>query len=144
MPDGDKLPLLSLHAQVTTIIVTAAVVERDGRLLVTRRPQGVHLSGYWEFPGGKCHPGEPLETCLARELREELAVDATIGAEILTTTHAYPDRRIELHFFACELDGEPQPQLGQEMKWITRDELRQLRLPPADAELVELLLRDPR
>jgi mutator protein MutT len=129
---------------MTTVVVTAAVVERDGLVLVTRRQPGVHLEGYWEFPGGKSHPGETLETCLARELREELAVDATVGREILTTTHAYPDRRVELHFFTCELRDEPQPQLGQQMKWITRDELRRLPFPPADTELVELLLRDTR
>jgi mutator protein MutT len=144
VPDGQKLPGFSVQPDVTTIVVAAAVIEDDedvGRLLVTRRQQGVHLEGYWEFPGGKCHPDEPLEKCLARELREELAVDATVGAELLTTTHAYADRIVELHFFTCELHDEPRPLLGQEMKWITRNELRSLPLPPADSELVKLLLR---
>jgi mutator protein MutT len=122
-----------------TIVVTAAVVEHDGRLLVTRRQQGTHLEGYWEFPGGKCDPGETLETCLARELREELAVSAAIGTEILTTTHTYPDRRVELHFFGCRLLGTPAPQMGQEMRWVTRDELGDLPFPPADRELIQLL-----
>jgi len=122
------------------IVVAAAVVERDGRVLVTRRLRGTHLEGYWEFPGGKCDPGETLAACLLRELREELAADATIGGEILSTSHSYPDRRVELHFFSVELSGEPVPQLGQEMKWITRSELRSVPLPPADAELVDLLL----
>jgi mutator protein MutT len=126
---------------MNTIVVTAAVVEHDGRLLVTRRQKGTHLEGYWEFPGGKCDPGETLETCLARELREELAVSATIGTEILTTTHAYPDRRVELHFFHCRLIGTPAPQIGQEMRWVTRDELGDLPFPPADAELIVLLTR---
>jgi 8-oxo-dGTP diphosphatase len=124
---------------MTTIVVAAAVIERDGRLLVTRRVQGTHLEGYWEFPGGKCDPGETLTACLARELREELAVDAAIGREILTTTHAYPDRQVELHFFVCDLLGEPAPQLGQAMRWIARGELRSLSLPPADTELLVLL-----
>jgi mutator protein MutT len=127
---------------MNTIVVTAAVVEHDGRLLVTRRQKGTHLEGYWEFPGGKCDPGETLEMCLARELREELAVSATIGTEILTTTHAYPDRRVELHFFHCRLTGTPAPQIGQEMRWVMRDELGDLPFPPADAELIELLIRD--
>ena len=87
-------------------------------LLVTRRQKGVHLEGYWEFPGGKCDAGESLAACLARELREELAVDARVGEEIFTTTHTYPDRRVELHFLRCELHGEPLPQLGQEMRWV--------------------------
>jgi 8-oxo-dGTP diphosphatase len=135
---------------MTTIVVTAAVIEdvkdiegieHGGRLLVTRRQQGVHLEGYWEFPGGKCHPGEPLETCLARELREELAVEVTIGTEILATTHAYPDLLVELHFFRCGLLGTPVPQIGQEMRWVTREELGGLPFPPADTELIHLLTR---
>jgi 8-oxo-dGTP diphosphatase len=121
-----------------TIVVTAAVVEHDGRLLVTRRQQGTHLEGYWEFPGGKCDPGETLETCLARELREELGVSAIVGAEILTTTHTYPDRSVELHFFQCRLRA-PVPQMGQEMRWVTRDELGDLPFPPADRELIHWL-----
>ena len=124
---------------MTTIVVTAAVVERDGRFLVTRRMRGTHLEGYWEFPGGKCEAGETLEASLLRELREELAVDAVIGAEILTTSHSYPERRIELHFFHATLSGEPVPQLGQEMQWVARDQLASFRFPPADDELIERL-----
>jgi 8-oxo-dGTP diphosphatase len=124
---------------MTTIVVTAAVVERGGRFLVTRRPKGVHLEGYWEFPGGKCDAGETHAACLARELREELDAAARIGDEIFTTTHAYPDRRVELHFLRCELEGEPRPQLGQQMRWVPREELAALEFPPADAELIRLL-----
>jgi 8-oxo-dGTP diphosphatase len=126
---------------MTAIVVTAAVVERDGRFLVTRRQQGVHLEGYWEFPGGKCDPGESLGECLARELREELDVAARVGEEIFTTSHAYPDRRVELHFLRCELESEPRPQLGQEMRWVAREELASLKFPPADAELIRILAR---
>jgi mutator protein MutT len=124
---------------MTTIVVTAAVIERDGRLLVTRRQAGVHLEGYWEFPGGKCDGAETLEACLARELREELDVDALIGEELFTTTHAYPERAVELHFFRCEVSGQPRPLLGQEMRWVRRDELRTLEFPPADEELIRRL-----
>ncbi len=67
------------------IIVTAAVVECDGRFLVTKRQRGVHLEGFWEFPGGKCEPGEDRAACLAREIREELAVEARVGDELLAT-----------------------------------------------------------
>ena len=122
-----------------TIVVTAAVVERDGRILVTRRQPGVHLEGHWEFPGGKCDPGEALDRCLSRELQEELGVGAVVGEEILATTHDYPDRRVELHFLRCRLTGEPAPQLGQEMRWVSRDELDALQFPPADEELIRLL-----
>jgi 8-oxo-dGTP diphosphatase len=122
-----------------TIVVTAAVVERDGCFLVTRRQKGVHLEGCWEFPGGKCDAGETHAACLARELREELDAAARVGVEIFTTTHEYPDRRVELHFLACELESEPRPQLGQEMRWVRREDLSALEFPPADAEFIRLL-----
>ena len=124
---------------MTTIVVTAAVIEIDGRFLVTRRQPGVHLEGFWEFPGGKCDKDEPLRVGLARELLEELDVASRIGGELFTTTHTYPDRSVELHFFRCELLGEPRPQLGQDMRWIPREELAGLEFPPADAELIKIL-----
>ena len=125
---------------MTRLVVTAAVIERDGRYLVTRRQKGVHLEGLWEFPGGKCDPGESLTDCLRRELREELGVEATTGAEVLSTRHEYPERSVELHFIACTLHGDPSPQLGQQMRWVAREELRSLDFPPADDELIDLLV----
>ena len=122
-----------------TIVVTAAVVERDGRVLVARRQRGVHLEGLWEFPGGKLEDGESLAACLGRELREELDVTARVGEEIYTTTHEYPERRVELHFLRCELGGEPRPLLGQEIRWVARADLASLEFPPADAEFIEML-----
>ena len=124
---------------MNTTVVTAAVVERDGCFLVTRRPEGTHLGGYWEFPGGKCEPGETFAACLARELAEELGVAASVGEELLTTTHAYPDRSVELHFLRCSLRGTPVPQDGQEMRWVPRAELARLQFPPADDELIRIL-----
>ena len=124
-----------------TIVVTAAVIERNGCFLVTRRQPGVHLEGYWEFPGGKCDEGETLTACLARELREELDVEPRIEREIYTVTHTYPDRSVELHFFECELAGDPRLLIGQEMRWVKRDELASLEFPPADAELIATLTR---
>jgi 8-oxo-dGTP diphosphatase len=126
-----------------TIVVAAAVIEQDGRLLVTRRPTGVHLEGLWEFPGGKCHEGESLRECLRRELVEELGTDAVVGEEIFSTSHEYEGRTVTLHFFECSLMQEPRPLLGQQMRWVARSELGSLPFPPADAELIELL-RDRR
>lgn len=117
----------------------AAVIERDGRFLVTRRLMGSHLSGFWEFPGGKCDPGETHEACLARELREELGVEAAIGAELVVAEHAYPERTVRLHFRQCEIAGEPQPLLGQEMRWVSPAELRAMTFPDADRKLIEVL-----
>lgn len=121
------------------VVVVAAVVERDGRFLLTRRLEGTHLAGTWEFPGGKCDPGETHEDCLAREMREELAVEVTTGELVLRTIFAYPDRTVELNFYRCALVGEAVPQLGQDVLWAGREHLPDLELPPADKELVELL-----
>ena len=120
-------------------IVAAAVIELDGRFLLTRRQKGVHLEGCWEFPGGKCLAGESLEACLARELREELAVEAHVGGEVFRTFHEYEDRQVELHFLSCRIVGSPSPQIGQEMRWVPRAELASLEFPPADAELIRIL-----
>jgi 8-oxo-dGTP diphosphatase len=77
---------------------------------------------------------------MMRELREELDVDASVGRELFSTTHDYPERRVELHFLQCELRGVPSPQVGQEMRWVSREELLVLDFPPADAELIRLLI----
>jgi len=129
--------------RVATLVVAAAIIERDGRFLLTRRQKGVHLEGLWEFPGGKCDSGESLAACLRRELAEELAIDAVVGAEAFSTTHAYSDRVVELHFFRCEITGEPQPLIGQLMRWVPREELPTLAFPPADAALIETLASPP-
>ncbi|HXG54151.1 MAG TPA: (deoxy)nucleoside triphosphate pyrophosphohydrolase [Vicinamibacterales bacterium] len=123
------------------LVVTAAVIRRDDAFLVTRRQPGVHLEGYWEFPGGKCDAGESFADCLRREMLEELDVDVRPGLEILTTEHVYPERIVELHFFECELLGDPRPLVGQEMKWVRRQDLRTLQFPAADDELIALLER---
>ncbi len=123
------------------IVVLAAVIEREGKFLLARRLKGTHLEGLWEFPGGKCEGSETHEACLARELREELDVAATIGAELIVTEHAYPDRTVRLHFRRCDISGDPRPMLGQDLRWVSREELRALRLPEADRALVEMLSR---
>jgi 8-oxo-dGTP diphosphatase len=124
------------------VVVAAAVIEQDGRFLLTRRLEGTHLAGRWEFPGGKCEPGETHAEALARELEEELAVPVAVGQRILFTTHTYDERMVELHFYETRLLGTPTPQLGQPMRWASREELGQLDLPAADAALITLLTRE--
>ena len=122
------------------IVVIAAVIERDGRFLLTRRLEGTHLPGVWEFPGGKCEEGETAEACLERELLEELAVGVSVGEEIFAVEHAYPDRSVRLHFRRCRIAGEPDPQLGQQMMWASREDLGRLQFPEADRDLIALLM----
>jgi 8-oxo-dGTP diphosphatase len=124
------------------IVVVAAIIEHAGRFLVARRLEGTHLAGYWEFPGGKVHEGEGHEDALEREMAEELGCGITLLRKVLHTAHAYPDRTVELHFYRGELTGAPHAALGQELRWISRDEFATLQFPPADAELIAGLIQD--
>jgi mutator protein MutT len=121
------------------IEVVAAVIEEHGLFLLTRRQEGTHLAGMWEFPGGKVDPGESHEHALRREIREELGADISVRDLILETSHAYPERTVTLYFYRCGLAGTPSPLLNQEMRWVPREELRDLGLPPADSDLIRLL-----
>lgn len=122
-----------------SIIVVAAVVEKDDAFLVTRRPTGVHLAGLWEFPGGKIDPSESHADALRREMREELDTDVDVGDLVFHTTHVYPDRSVALYFYNCVLRQTPRPLLGQEMRWVKRADLATLGFPPADEELIRRL-----
>ena len=121
------------------MIVVAAVIEDNDRFLLTRRQAGVHLEGFWEFPGGKVGPGEAHHVALRRELREELDTDVDPGALLFDVTHDYGGRTISLYFYRCTLRGTPRPLLGQDMRWVPRGELPALSFPPADVELIRLL-----
>ena len=121
------------------ITVVAAVISDGDRFLVTRRQKGVHLEGYWEFPGGKIDPDETHAAALRREIREELDTDVDVGELLLTTTHTYPEKTVTLFFYSCRIVGTPRPLVGQEMKWIPRAELGTLTFPEADEELIKLL-----
>lgn len=121
------------------ISVVAAIIERDDAFLLTRRLEGTHLAGLWEFPGGKIANGETHADALRRELQEELDVDADVGELVFEITHNYGDRAISLHFYRCIVHGSPRPLLGQQMRWVARSELQSLDFPPADAELIQLL-----
>ena len=123
-----------------TITVVAAVIEEDGRLLVTRRPQGVHLAGLWEFPGGKAGRDEDHVSALKREIREELDADVDVHELVHATTHEYPDRAVQLFFYRCNMTGAPRPVLDQQMRWVAPEELETLEFPPADAELIRRLV----
>jgi 8-oxo-dGTP diphosphatase len=123
------------------IDVVAAVVEHEGRVLLTRRLDGTHLGGMWEFPGGKIADGESHAEALRREIREELDAGVQVHDLMLETTHMYPDRAVRLSFYRCTLAGPPRSALGQEMRWVLPAELGELQFPEADRELLEFLKR---
>jgi mutator protein MutT len=122
------------------IVVVAAVIEQHNTFLVTQRPAGTHLAGLWEFPGGKLEQSETHAQCLQRELREELGVDVEVGDLEFYTAHDYSDRTVALYFYRCALAGPPSALLGQQMRWVSREELPTLGFPPADKELIQRLV----
>ena len=125
------------------IDVAAALLFRDGKLLITQRHADAHLGGLWEFPGGKREPAETFEACLTRELREELGIEVAVGELVESLTHAYPDKTVHLRFFRCRwLAHEPQPLGCPAFKWVRAAELKDYAFPAADACLLETLQQD--
>ena len=124
------------------VIEVAAALIRDtaGRYLITQRRRGSHLEGLWEFPGGKQEAGESPETCLKRELAEELSASFAVGEKFTTIRWEYPDRTVILHFFRCRLEsGTIEPRESQTMAWVAAERLDEFDFPPADRELVARL-----
>jgi len=125
-----------------SIEVSAGLVFRSGKLLITQRRPQDHLGGLWEFPGGKREPGETYQQCLLRELREELGVEVIVGEVVEELTHAYPEKVVHLQFFRCTLavaSPEPQPHGCQALAWVAREELLDYTFPAADARLLHRL-----
>jgi 8-oxo-dGTP diphosphatase len=131
---------LAARAGFPVVEVTAAVIERRERFLVTRRDPAKHLGGLWEFPGGKREPDESLEECLTREIREELGVRVRVGTRLAIVPWTYPERRVLLHFFRCRIGrARVEGREGQPWRWVTPAELESLPMPPADADVVARL-----
>ncbi len=120
--------------------VVAAALVRAGAVLITQRPPGKHMAGAWEFPGGKIAAGESEAEALSRELREEIGIAVRDSRHVLTLTHDYPDKCVELSFWVVEtFDGEPAGLEGQALKWIPRDQLGAEPILPADQPFIEAL-----
>lgn len=129
-------------AEKPTVLVVAAIVEREGRLLLNRRPAGDALEGKWEFPGGKVEPGEDPRHALVRECREELGCRVEVGS-VYETIHADTERAwlLLLFYTARIVFGEPRPMEGNGLAWVAPEELAGLDLLEADLPLVGLIRR---
>ena len=122
------------------ITVVAALIRANGKILITRRPDNVHLPGLWEFPGGKVEANESLQDALRREIREELGVDIVVLDEYFITEHHYSDKSVRLHFFECAIrNGVPQAIGVAALLWVDPSELGGYSFPEADAELIASL-----
>ncbi len=123
------------------ISVVAAVIERHGRYLLTKRAAKAVLPGYWEFPGGKVEPGETPEEALAREVRERISVEVRVGPLIGRRAHDYGDYEVELSIYEAQIvSGQVCPGNVADVAWVPRDELNDYAFPPADREAMDLLL----
>jgi mutator protein MutT len=127
-----------------SIEVSAGLVFRGGKLLITQRHEDAHLGGLWEFPGGKREGNETFEECLVRELREELGIEVEVGELLESLTHSYPEKTVVMKFFRCRwTQNEPRALDCLDLKWVTASELRDYEFPAADARLLERLRGSP-
>jgi mutator protein MutT len=127
-----------------SVEVSAGLVFRNGKLLITRRHAEAHLGGLWEFPGGKREANETFEKCLVRELREELGIEVEVDELIESLTHTYPEKTVHLKFFRCRWKrNEPQALDCLDFKWVSADELSEYSFPAADARLLRRLMGSP-
>lgn len=126
------------------IHVVGAVLVRDGRFLAAQRGPAKSLADLWEFPGGKIEVGETARQALARELREELRVEASIGQFIARSEYDYPFGAVRLDAYFCSLtDGEPQLTEHQAIRWLASDELDDVEWAPADIPIIDELKKRP-
>lgn len=127
-----------------TVQVAAGIIWKNGRFLAALRPKGKPRAGYWEFPGGKQEPGENMLQTLCRELYEELDITCEAVQPWQTLSHNYPDVRVVLHFMhVTAFTGAPVPKDGQELRWVTPEDARNLPFLPADKGVVEALRPPP-
>jgi 8-oxo-dGTP diphosphatase len=137
-PPGFQHPVSSIQNSV--VEVSAGLIFRDGKLLITQRHADAHLGGLWEFPGGKREVGETFEQCLVRELHEELGIEVTVGGLFDSVTHEYAEKTVHLKFYLCRVKtGEPQAVGCAALTWVRKSELNSYDFPAADAKLLEKL-----
>lgn len=122
-------------------VVAGVLRDARGRVLLARRIAGRDLAGLWEFPGGKVEPGETPEAALVRELREELAVEVTVGAQVASVAWSGPDKQLLLDVHEVVHLGTPRGVEGQALAWVPLHKLSDYPMPPADRPVVEALLK---
>lgn len=137
---GRRYDFIEMGNPPPPIEVGAALLFRRGRVLIAQRLPHGHLPGKWEFPGGKREPGESIQECIRRELREELGIDVNVHEHVATADHNYPDIRVHIDFFRCSWIGGNPISLGcADFAWISRQEIARYSFPAADAQLLRRL-----
>lgn len=126
----------------TVLVVAAALVDSDGRVLIAQRPDGKQLAGQWEFPGGKVEPGETPEAALIRELEEELGITVKQAclAPFVFASHTYETFHLLMPLYLIRRwEGEPEAREHKALKWVRPNDMRNYEMPPADLPLVAWL-----
>ncbi|CAI8159695.1 MAG: Adenine DNA glycosylase [Synechococcus sp. CC9902] len=124
------------------VIGVGVVLNAEGEVLIDQRLEEGLLGGMWEFPGGKQEPGETIQTCIARELQEELAINVLVGEELITVDHAYSHKKLRFVVHLCKwVSGEPQPLASQQVRWVRPESLKDFPFPAANARIIQSLLR---
>ncbi|UXO82769.1 8-oxo-dGTP diphosphatase MutT [Brucella intermedia] len=125
------------------LVAACALVDSDGRVLLTQRPEGKQLAGLWEFPGGKVEPGETPEETLIRELQEEIGITTKVAclAPLTFASHTYDDFHLLMPLYVCRrYEGIARGLEGQALKWVRPKDMRDYPMPPADEPLIPFLL----
>ena len=133
----------ALPGKPLLLVAAAALVDKDGRILIAQRPAGKSMAGLWEFPGGKINDGETPEFALCRELEEELGVEARecCFSPIAFASHSYDDFHLLMPVYACRMwAGTPTSREGQAIKWVMPTELYDYDMPPADLPLIPQII----
>ncbi len=137
----EQRPVKKKKPEIPHHTVTAAVIQRNGQILIAQRPEGGLLGGMWEFPGGKVKHGETLQACLKREISEELGVDIQVGELLGVYEHAYSHFRVTLHAFLTQLvDGNPQPLEHTELRWERPSEFEKYPMGKIDRQIAQDVL----
>lgn len=124
------------------LVAACALVDRDGRVLLARRPEGKSMAGLWEFPGGKVEPGESPEDTIVRELSEELGIETKKAclAPLAFASHAYEQFHLLMPLYVCRRYwGTVEPREGQALKWVRPRDMRDYPMPEADRPLIAFL-----
>ncbi|MBB3218486.1 8-oxo-dGTP diphosphatase [Ochrobactrum sp. RC6B] len=125
------------------LVAACALVDSEGRVLLTQRPEGKQLAGLWEFPGGKVEPGETPEETLTRELQEEIGITTKVAclAPLTFASHTYDDFHLLMPLYVCRrYEGIARGLEGQALKWVRPKDMRDYPMPPADEPLIPFLL----
>lgn len=136
-----ELPMSESRGPLPHKIIGVAVIQgQDGQILIDRRRQEGLLGGLWEFPGGKVEPGETIEACIQREIKEELGIEIAVGDRLIVVNHAYTHFKVTLNVHLCQhISGDPQPIECDEIRWVTLDEIDQFPFPKANGDIIEAL-----